>query len=95
MASAVAGSSTMSPVTRCSSEWHRPDAASSTSTSPALGGSSSISSTLHLLWVSHRMAALLFMTTLLRGPRQCSGQDLASLGDGDPQSEQLRASRWI
>ena len=37
----------MSPVTRCSSEWHRPEAASSTCTSPALGSSRSMSSTLH------------------------------------------------
>ncbi len=36
----------MSPVTRCSSEWHMPDAASLTSTSPSLGGSSSMGSTL-------------------------------------------------
>ena len=50
-----------SPVTRCSSEWHMPDAASLTSTSPGLGGSSSISSTLQSLPTSHRIAALVFM----------------------------------
>src|SRR5258705_10611523 len=50
-----------SPVTRCSSEWQSPDAAISTRTSPSLGGSSSISSTLHGLPTSHKMAALVFM----------------------------------
>ena len=46
-----------SPVTTCSSEWHIPDAASLTSTSPAFGGSSSISSTLHGVLISRRIAA--------------------------------------
>ena len=49
-----------SPVTRCSSEWHMPDAAIFTSTSPGPGGSSSTSSTLHGVLVSQRMAALVF-----------------------------------
>src|SRR5258706_1610480 len=53
-----------SPVTRCSSEWQSPDAAISTRTSPSLGASSSICSTLHGLPTSHKMAALVFM----RGP---------------------------
>ena len=39
----------MSPVRRCSSLWHMPEAAMRTRTSPYLGGSSSISSTLQSL----------------------------------------------
>ena len=50
-----------SPVTRCSSLWHMPLAAILTSTSPAFGGSSSISSTLHGVLRSHRIAALVFI----------------------------------
>jgi hypothetical protein len=42
--STMAGSMAMSPVTMCSSEWHMPLAVNFTRTSPALGGSSSISS---------------------------------------------------
>ena len=49
-----------SPVTRCSSLWHMPLAIIFTRTSPALGGSSSISSTLHGVCNSRRMAALVF-----------------------------------
>ena len=46
----------MSPVSRCSSEWHMPDAASLMRTSPSLGGSSSMGSTLQASR-SHRTAA--------------------------------------
>jgi hypothetical protein len=49
-----------SPVTRCSSEWHIPEATIFTRTSPAFGGSSSISSTLHGALTSQRTAALVF-----------------------------------
>ena len=49
-----------SPVTRCSSLWHMPVAASLTSTSPGSGGSRSISSTLHGALRSHRIAAFVF-----------------------------------
>ena len=49
-----------SPVTTCSSLWHIPLAASLTSTSPVFGGSSSISSTLHGVFLSHRIAAFVF-----------------------------------
>src|SRR3954470_17604426 len=48
------------PVTRCSSLWHMPLAASFTSTSPAFGGSSSISSTLQGVCRSQRIAAIVF-----------------------------------
>ena len=51
-----------SPVTTCSSEWHMPEAAIFTSTSPAFGGSSSISSTLHGLFCSQRIAAFVFIS---------------------------------
>ena len=57
ISSAMSAGSAMSPVTMCSSEWHSPEAASLTSTSPALGGSSSMSSTLHSVCGSHKMAA--------------------------------------
>ena len=50
-----------SPVSRCSSEWHSPEPTSWTSTSPALGGSSSTSSTLQSVFGSHRTAAFIFM----------------------------------
>ena len=53
--------SARSPVSRCSSEWHRPDPTSLTSTSPAFGGSSSTSSTLQSVFGSHRIAAFIFM----------------------------------
>src|SRR6185295_19741663 len=49
-----------SPVTTCSSLWHIPLAANLTSTSPAFGGSRSISSTLHGVLRSHRIAAFVF-----------------------------------
>src|SRR5688572_19768820 len=52
-----------SPVTRCSSEWHIPEAANLTRTSPGPGGSSSISSTLHGAPSSQRIAACVFITT--------------------------------
>ena len=56
----IGSSNGRSPVTRCSSLWHMPLAAIFTSTSPGLGGSSSISSTLHGVLTSHRIAALVF-----------------------------------
>src|SRR6185295_5459077 len=46
--------------TTCSSLWHIPLAANLTSTSPAFGGSRSISSTLHGVLRSHRIAAFVF-----------------------------------
>src|SRR3954471_22394190 len=49
-----------SPVTRCSSLWHMPLAANFTNTSPAFGGSSSISSTLQGVCRSQRIAAIVF-----------------------------------
>ena len=52
-----------SPVTRCSSEWHMPDAASLTSTSPSRGGSSSIGSTLQSPCLSHKIAASVCMVS--------------------------------
>ena len=50
-------------MTRCSSEWHMPDAASLTSTSPSRGGSSSIGSTLQSPCVSHKIAASVCMVS--------------------------------
>ena len=55
---------TMSPVTRCSSLWHRPATFQCTSTSPAFGGSMSISSTFHAWSVPHNTAARVFMARL-------------------------------
>ena len=49
-----------SPVTRCSSLWHMPLATILTNTSPAFGGSSSISSTLQAVFRALRIAALVF-----------------------------------
>ena len=57
----IGGGNGRSPVTTCSSLWHIPEAAILTSTSPALGGSSSMSSTLQGVFVSHKMAALVCM----------------------------------
>ena len=57
ISSAMSAGSAKSPVTMCSSEWHRPEAASLTSTSPFFGGSSSMSSTLQSVCGSHRIAA--------------------------------------
>src|ERR1700704_4592675 len=51
----------MSPVTRCSSEWHSPELASLTSTSPSEGPSSSTSSTLHGWFRPHSTAASSFI----------------------------------
>src|SRR5918999_3300950 len=50
-----------SPVRTCSSEWHRPLPRIETRTSPALGASSSISSTDHSLPRSHSTAARVFI----------------------------------
>src|SRR5258708_25051064 len=51
----------MSPVTRCSSEWHRPLAVSLTRTSFAFGGSSSASSICHFSCAPYSTAALVFI----------------------------------
>src|SRR5215207_6291311 len=59
----IGSSNGRSPVTRCSSEWHIQDAASFTSTSPGPGASSSTSSTLQSVFVSHRIAAFVFTCT--------------------------------
>ena len=56
----IGSSNGRSPVSRCSSEWHRPEAAILTSTSLSLGSSSSISSTLQGVLTSQRIAALVF-----------------------------------
>ena len=58
--SSASGGGTMSPVTMCSSEWHSPATFHSTSTSPALGGSTSISSTFQSSPIPHSTAALAF-----------------------------------
>src|SRR5205807_4922325 len=55
----------MSPVTRCSSEWHSPELASLISTSPSDGPSSSTSSTLHGSLRPHSTAASSFIDRVL------------------------------
>src|SRR4249919_658923 len=58
----------MSPVTRCSSEWHRPAAPILSRTSPALGGWSSISSTFHSWFRPQSTAARVFIGPLTPPP---------------------------
>src|SRR3954452_20000119 len=53
---------TMSPVTKCSSEWHNPATFQFTNTSPAFGGSTSISSIFHSWLSPHSTAARDFMS---------------------------------
>src|SRR5579859_6234032 len=53
-----------SPVSTCSSEWHRPLPPMATRTSPSFGGSSSISSTDKSLFRSHSTAARVFISFL-------------------------------
>src|SRR5215467_46978 len=55
--STISGGTVMSPVTRCSSEWQRPEAASLTTSSPCLGGSRMTSSTLQGVNVFQSTAA--------------------------------------
>ena len=74
----------MSPVSRCSSEWHMPDAASLIRTSPSLGGSSSMGSTLHASR-SHRTAA-----SVCTVPSQVCGATTTLMG---PITEQQRSGR--
>src|ERR1700733_7343727 len=60
----IAGSDSIgrSPTRTCSSEWHRPEAARRTSTSPALGPSSVSSSISHSPPYSHRAAVCVFIS---------------------------------
>src|SRR4051794_34537809 len=57
---------TMSPWRRCSSEWHSPAASKRIRTSCVFGSSSSSSATSQSRPSSHRTAALVFTTLLLR-----------------------------
>jgi hypothetical protein len=58
-----------SPVTTCSSEWQMPLPPTAMRTSPAFGGSNSISSTDQSWFLSHSTAARVFMRFLLRNAR--------------------------
>ncbi len=70
----------MSPVTRCSSEWHRPLATILTRTSWAFGGSSSISSTSHFWPNPHSTAALVFIALLQQDGNLASRDSLSGAG---------------
>ena len=65
-----------SPVTMCSSEWHSPDPPIRTRTSPAFGGSSSISSIFHGVPNSKQIAArvVMLMRSLLQRPNRLASQ---------------------
>ena len=65
-----------SPVTMCSSEWHSPDPPIRTRTSPAFGGSSSISSIFHGVPNSKQIAArvVMLMRFLLQRPNRLASQ---------------------
>src|SRR5690348_15062998 len=75
----------MSPVTRCSSEWHSPLAVSLTRTSLSFGASSSTSSTCHFSFRPQSTAALVFIDCSSLS-RTAVGQLLtaAGRGEGDP-----------
>lgn len=63
-----------SPVRRCSSEWHIPEAANLMRTSPAPGSSSSSSTSSHGLPVSRMTAALVRMALPIVADRAIPGE---------------------